>query len=282
VTRSHRKDPTVTVAATATGPREETTGTPDLVRLTDVSIVHGRGRKAVVAVDGADLEIGRKEFVAVIGPSGCGKSTLLKAVAGLLPAGSVQGRIAVDGLDPAAARRANRFAFVFQEPVLAPWRTALQNVRLPLEVAGRDVRARAGRTPEELLELVGLQSFADKLPAELSGGMKQRVSIARALTLEPSVLLMDEPFGALDEITRDHMHSELLTIWSATGSSVVLVTHSLTEAAFVADRVVVMSPRPGRIKTVLRMPFARPRDPALKTSVEFLEAVNEIRAALEA
>jgi NitT/TauT family transport system ATP-binding protein len=257
------------------------TTTRELVRLRDVCIVHGRGERATVAVEGVDLDIGRKEFVCVIGPSGCGKSTLLKALAGLLPAGSVQGDIAIDGRTPGEARRANSFAYVFQEAVLAPWRTALENVRLPLEVA-RGRAAADRRDPEELLELVGLTGFADKLPSQLSGGMRQRVSIARALTLHPSLLLMDEPFGALDELTRDHMHTELLNIWSATDASVVMVTHSLTEAVFMADRVLVMSPRPGRLTETLEIDFPRPRTNDLKTSLTFHTKVNELRAALEA
>ncbi|MFE7977440.1 ABC transporter ATP-binding protein [Streptomyces shenzhenensis] len=251
-----------------------------LVSFRDVSVVHGRGDAAVVAVEGLDLDIARQEFVCVIGPSGCGKSTLLKVIAGLLPAGCVQGTIRVDGATPEQARQANAFAFVFQEPVLAPWRTALENVRLPLEVT----RGRPGgvrRDPRELLELVHLSGFEDKLPHELSGGMRQRVSIARALTLHPSLLLMDEPFGALDELTRDHMHDELLNIWQATDSSVLLVTHSITEAVFMADRVVVMSARPGRLKTILPIGFPRPRRASLKGTVEFLDTVNRVRAALE-
>ncbi|SDG26857.1 ABC transporter ATP-binding protein [Klenkia brasiliensis] len=254
--------------------------TADLVRLRDVCIVHGRGDRATVAVEGVDLAIGRREFLCVIGPSGCGKSTMLKAIAGLLPAGTVQGSITIEGRSPEDARRANSFAYVFQEPVLAPWRTALENVRLPLEVArGRSPEQR--RSPEELLELVGLAGAADKLPGQLSGGMRQRVSIARALTLHPSVLLMDEPFGALDEITRDHMHTELLSIWAATDASVVMVTHSLTEAVFMADRVLVMSPRPGRITAELAVEFERPRTHQLKSDLAFHQKVDELRAALE-
>ncbi|WP_033342723.1 ABC transporter ATP-binding protein [Catenuloplanes japonicus] len=256
----------------ATQPRE-------LVSLRDICIVHGRGPTATIAVEGLDLDIGRQEFVCIIGPSGCGKSTLLKAVAGLLPPASVQGTVTVDGAGADEARKANKFAFVFQEPTLAPWRTALENVRLPLEVAGR---RKPHRSPEELLDLVGLKGAEHKLPHQLSGGMKQRVAIARALTLQPDVLLMDEPFGALDELTRDRMHEELLNIWSATETSVILVTHSLIEAVFMADRVVVMSPRPGRLTATVGIPFDRPRAHALKSRVDFLDKVNEVRTALEA
>jgi NitT/TauT family transport system ATP-binding protein len=227
------------------------------------------------------LSVAANEFVCLIGPSGCGKSTLLKAIAGLLPERSVQGRITVNGGTPTRARRANAFAFVFQDPVLAPWRTVLENVRLPLEVVGGSAQSLASRSPKELIELVGLSGFENALPSELSGGMRQRVAIARALTLQPSVLLMDEPFGALDELTRDRMHAELLDVWSTTSASVLLVTHSIIEAAFLADRVAVMTPRPGRVKAIIEIPFPRPRLPELKTQVTFLKKTNEIRTALE-
>ena len=251
-----------------------------LVHLHRMCVVYGRGEAATIAVEDLNLDIGRKEFICVIGPSGCGKSTVLKALAGLLPPGTAQGTIRIDGRTPEDARRANSFAYVFQEAVLAPWRTALQNVNLPLEVArGGDPADR--RDPAELLELVGLSGFEDAYPDQLSGGMRQRVAIARALTLHPSVLLMDEPFGALDEITRDRMHAELLRIWDQTDTSVVLVTHSLTEAVFMADRVVVMSPRPGRLSAVLDIDFPRPRTNDLKASLPFHEKVNELRLALE-
>jgi NitT/TauT family transport system ATP-binding protein len=242
-------------------------------------VVYGWGRTAVVALDAVDLDVRQNEFVAVIGPSGCGKSTLLRVTAGLINSQFVQGQVLVNGQSPDEARRANSFAFVFQDPVLAPWRTVLQNVRLPLEVvpAGRGAR----RTPAELIKLVGLEGFENALPSALSGGMRQRVSLARSLCLDPSVLLMDEPFGALDELTRDRMHDELLGIWATTDAAVLLITHSIVEAAFLADRVVVMTARPGSVKRVVSIPFPRPRSPQLKTTVEFLDKTNEIRAALE-
>jgi NitT/TauT family transport system ATP-binding protein len=259
---------------------QTTIQTDELVAIEDLCIVHGRGRKATVAVEGIDLSIKRNEVVCIVGPSGCGKSTMLKAIAGLLPPVAVQGSIAIDGRSPADARAANAFAFVFQDSVLAPWRTALENVRLPLEVARRKSK-REGASPQDLLELVGLKGFENALPSQLSGGMKQRVSLARALVMNPSVLLMDEPFGALDEITRDRMHEELLGIWSATNTSIVLVTHSITEAVFLADRVLVMSPRPGRIVAEIPVAFERPRFDLLKTQVEFLDTANAVRAVLE-
>jgi NitT/TauT family transport system ATP-binding protein len=245
----------------------------------DLCIVYGRGSRAVVALEGVDLRIDAGEFVALIGPSGCGKSSFLRAVADLLPARTLQGTLRVEGKTTEDARRANSFAFVFQDPVLAPWRTVMQNVSLPLEVVPPERRS-GTRSPRELIDLVGLTGFEDVLPSALSGGMRQRVAIARALTLEPSILLMDEPFGSLDELTRDRMHDELLGIWSTTTASVLLVTHSIAEAVYLADRVVVMTPRPGRISAVLDIDFPRPRSAALKTTVEFLEKTNEIRARL--
>ena len=215
----------------------------------------------------------------MIGPSGCGKSTLLRVSAGLINPRFVQGQVLVNGQSTDEARRANSFAFVFQDPVLAPWRTVLQNVQLPLEVVPS--KSGASRSPAELVNLVGLTGFENALPSALSGGMRQRVSLARSLCLDHSVLLMDEPFGALDELTRDRMHDELLGIWETTNAAVLLVTHSLVEAAFLADRVVAMTARPGLIKRVISVPFPRPRSPELKTTVEFLDKTNEIRAALE-
>jgi NitT/TauT family transport system ATP-binding protein len=245
----------------------------------DVAVVYGRGARAVVALEGLSLRLRAGEFVSIIGPSGCGKSTFIKAVADLIPARFVQGRLEVVGTSPAEARRANTFAFVFQDPVLAPWRTVLQNVNLPLEVVP-DNRRSVSRSPRELINLVGLHGFEDVLPSALSGGMRQRVAIARALTLEPQVLLMDEPFGALDELTRDRMQDELLATWATTNAAVVFITHSIAEAVYLSDRVVVMTPRPGRMKTILDVGFDRPRRPELKTTVPFLDKTNEVRAAL--
>jgi NitT/TauT family transport system ATP-binding protein len=251
-----------------------------VIEARQLAVVYGRGAKAVVALEGVNLAIGEQEFVSIIGPSGCGKSTFLKAVADLVPERYVQGTLLVGGVSPSEARRRNAFAFVFQDPVLAPWRSVLQNVNLPLEIVTRSDKRSLHRSPRELVNLVGLHGFEDVLPGALSGGMRQRVAIARALTLEPSVLLMDEPFGALDELTRDRMHDELLKIWSATTASVVLVTHSIAEAVYLSDRVLVMSPRPGRLKGVVHTPFERPRDPEIKRTVAFLQKTNEVREML--
>ena len=224
------------------------------------------------------MTIGRNEFVALIGPSGCGKSSFLRAVADLLAPGIVQGTLLVHGGTPRDARRRNEFAFVFQDPTLAPWRSVLENVCLPLEIVRTD--RTASRSPQELIDLVGLRGFEDRLPSALSGGMRQRVAIARALTLDPSILLMDEPFGALDELTRDRMQDELLDIWSTTRASVLLVTHSIAEAVYLADRVAVMSHRPGRLKAVVDIDLPRPRTSEMRTTVGFLEKTNEVRSTL--
>jgi len=190
----------------------------------------------------------------------------------------VQGEVWVNGKSPKEARSSYSFAFVPQDPVLAPWRTVKQNIQLPLEIVPEGRGAR--RSPSDLIELVGLQGFEHALPAALSGGMRQRVSLARALCLEPSVLLMDEPFGSLDALTRDRMNGEFLRIWDTTDAAVLLVTHSIIEAVFLSDRVVVMSERPGSVKREVKVPFSRPRNQEVKTTVEFLETANEIRAAL--
>jgi NitT/TauT family transport system ATP-binding protein len=267
------------MTAPTAGSSSPALGSHPAISARQVAVVYGRGSKAVVALEGMDLDVAPNSFVSLIGPSGCGKSTFLKAVADLVPANSVQGSLSVEGVSPAEARRRNAFAFVFQDPVLAPWRSVIGNVNLPLEVVAPE-RRRHGRTPTDLVELVGLKGFEDALPAALSGGMKQRVAIARALTLEPSVLLMDEPFGALDELTRDRMQDELLSIWHSTTASVLLVTHSIPEAVYLSDRVVVMSSRPGRPKGTIDIGFPRPRRASLKRTVEFLEKENEVREML--
>jgi NitT/TauT family transport system ATP-binding protein len=245
-----------------------------------LSIVYGRGARAVVAVDGLDLDVQAGEFVSIIGPSGCGKSSFLKAVADLVPAEYVQGQLYVDGSPPSAARRAKAFAFVFQDPVLVPWRTVAQNVLLPLEVT-KSRGAIMDRSPQELIDLVGLHGFEDRLPRELSGGMRQRVALARALTMNPRILLMDEPFGALDALSRERMQLELQRILANSTAAVLFVTHSITEAVFLADRVVVLTPRPARLRSVIQIPFPRPRLRQLETSHTFWKLANDVRSALD-
>lgn len=233
------------------------------------------GRSNVtLALDHVSLNLGGGRFGAIIGPSGCGKSTLLRLVADLMQPSA--GRITVGGESPAAARRAHAFGFVFQAPTLLPWRTVVENIELPLAVTGRP----AGIPSDDLVALVGLKGFEKALPHELSGGMQQRVAIARALILKPAILLLDEPFGALDEITREKINLELLRIWSETGTTALLVTHSIAEAVFLSDDVYLMSGRPGRITATVSVPLERPRRLEMMRSQAFFECVNAVRDGL--
>ena len=235
-----------------------------------------RGTENLV-LDAIDLEIPKGELVSVIGPSGCGKSTLLRIFADLVPVTS--GTAVVDGVSPALARGDRRLGVVFQQANLMPWRNVLRNVGLPLEVAGRGRHARDA-TSRTLLELVGLQGYEKHLPRQLSGGMQQRVAIARALSTEPDVLLMDEPFGALDEITRERLNQELLAIWGRLRPTVLFITHSIPEAVFLSSRVVVMGARPGRILGVVDVDLPYPREHAVRTDSRFHEAESRIRSLL--
>jgi len=236
------------------------------------------GPQGVEALRDLTFAVGENEFISVIGPSGCGKSTFLRLVADLLPLTS--GQILIAGEPPQAARRKREIGFVFQEAALMPWRSSDKNVRLPLEVLKRD--GEGGRSiARNLLALVGLRDFAEKRPEELSGGMRQRVSIARSLTYDPRLLLMDEPFGALDQITRDEMNQELLKIWEQKQCTVIFVTHSIAEAIYLSDRVIVLSPRPGQIVEIVDVPMGRPRDAAIKRSPLFFETETKLLGALE-
>ncbi len=228
------------------------------------------------ALDGISLGVPQGEFTAIVGPSGSGKSTLLKIVAGLIPASEGEVRI----LDEPVRAPSPKMSFVFQTPVLLPWRTVLENTLLPLEIAGR-ITADAVDRGRALLELVGLAGYEARYPFEMSWGMQQRVAFTRALIGRPQVLLLDEPFAALDAITREEMNVELLRIWSEIGGSVVLVTHSIAEAVFLADRVVVLSAGPARIVGEHRVPFTRPRDLALMATAEFAELSGHVRQSLE-
>src|SRR5438552_11561871 len=236
-----------------------------------------RGRAQVHALAGISVEVGAGEFITIVGQSGCGKTTLLKILAGLLPrsAGTVtlRGR-AVDG-------PSRDIGIVFQDPVLLPWRTVFGNVMLPVQVLGLDRTASRGRAMH-LLDLVGLVGFEDKYPHELSGGMRQRVALARALVHDPSLLLMDEPFGALDAMTREFMNLELLRIWGESGKTVVFITHSIPEAVFLADRVIVMSARPGRVREVVTVDLPRPRDLDMMASDDFGVYARRIRHLFDA
>jgi len=235
--------------------------------------------EAASALRDVSLVVRDGEFVALLGPTGCGKSTLLRIVADLLQPTSGSARIW--GRSTAEARRATQLGLVFQEAALLPWRTALANVMLPLEVLGVPAGDRQARA-ERLLDSVGLLRSADKLPHELSGGMKQRVSIVRALAWNPPILLMDEPFSALDEITKEQLQDDLLAIWQADRKTVLFVTHNLSEAVYLADRVVVMAANPGRIGKVIDVTLPRPRLPEMRETLPFLDHVRHARAALRA
>jgi len=230
-----------------------------------------------VALTGIDFEVGQQEFISLIGPSGCGKSTLLRAVGDLISV--TEGTVEVNGKSAHQARLDREYGMVFQAPVLFDWRTVEANVRLPLEVTGYP-RAKREAMVQEKLELVELGAFAKHYPHQLSGGMQQRVAIARALALQPSILLMDEPFGALDEMTRERLNSELLDIWNETATTVIFVTHSIPEAVFLSSRVVVMSPRPGRIAETIEIDLPYPRDEGTREEDRYYELVTEVREAL--
>lgn len=230
-----------------------------------------------------DLTIGAGEFVAVLGPSGCGKSTLLRIVAGLIAPSF--GAVRIDGEPPGVARRRKAIGFVFQDPSLLPWRTVEANIALAWEVnrrTGTASRAERRRRVDSMIELVGLDGFARYLPHQLSGGMQQRVAIARALVFNPSVLLMDEPFGALDAITRDGLRDELQRIWLVRRPTIVFVTHSISEAVYLADRIVVLTGRPGRIRAIVDVPLARPRDDVTEASPAFVALVARLKSLLRA
>ncbi len=249
------------------------------VRFDGVSKVFNPGRSnEVAALDDIDLEMRPGEFITLIGPSGCGKSTLLRLAAGLIePTG---GTVEVNDKTATQARLDRDYGMAFQNAGLFDWRTVSRNIELPLELMGWSKTRRRSRSTE-MLELIGLTDFADHHPAELSGGMQQRVAIARALSFSPSLLLMDEPFGALDEMTRERMQNELLRIWSATETTIIFVTHSVPEAVFLSTRVLVMSPRPGRLAEAVAIDIGN-RDELTRQSREFFSAVAEVRTALRA
>jgi len=247
------------------------------VRAVGVGRTFGKRSKAVDAITAVDLEIAAGEFVSLIGPSGCGKSTLMRLIADL--DAPTSGTLQVFGKTARAARLDQEYGIAFQQAGLLPWRTVLQNIALPLELHGMPYAERAERT-EQLADLVGLTDFRDHRPDQLSGGMQQRVAIARAIAEKPRLLLMDEPFGALDEMTRERMQGELARIVARTGAAAVFVTHSIPEAVFLSDRVVVMSPRPGRIVAEIEVPFGKDRAELLRESPEFFAKVTEVREAL--
>jgi NitT/TauT family transport system ATP-binding protein len=249
-----------------------------VVRVAGVDKTFSRGGRVVTkALEKIDLDVAQGEFISLIGPSGCGKSTLLRIVGDLTA--PTAGIVTVNGKSAQQARRDRDYGMVFQAPVLFDWRTVEDNVKLPLEILGWDARRRTARA-REMLDLVELGEFLKHHPYQLSGGMQQRVAIARALAFAPAILLMDEPFGALDEMTRERMNDEVLRIWQQTGTTILFVTHSIPEAVFLSSRVVVMSARPGRITTIVDVDLPRPRNEDTRESRRYFELVTQVREAL--
>ena len=258
---------------------QQTIAAPPVIEVRDLSLTFTTADGPVTALTGIDLTVGRGEFVSLIGPSGCGKTTLLRVIADLeQPTG---GTISVNGVTPHQARQARAYGYVFQAAALYPWRTVARNVALPLEIMGLDRATRDLRVRENL-ELVNLTGFERKFPWQLSGGMQQRASIARALAVRPELLLMDEPFGALDEIVRDHLNEQLLALWAKTDKTVIFVTHSIPEAVFLSTRIVVMSPRPVRVHDVIQSTLPRERTLDIRETPEFLQIAHRVREGLRA
>lgn len=249
------------------------------IAIRDLSVRFDTDDGSVTALENVSVNIPAGGLVTMLGPSGCGKSTLLRAIADLVPASS--GKISVFERTPEEARLARDFAFVFQDATLLPWRTAIDNVRLPLEVGGGTATIEQPVEAGDLLALVGLEGRENALPHELSGGMRQRVAIARALICRPRILLMDEPFGALDEITRDKLNEELLRIWEETGTTIVFVTHSIPEAAFLGQHVLVLASNPGRVREFFEVDLPHPRQLAMRDTMEFVAVTAHLRKLLE-
>ena len=254
-------------------------GTParTAVAVRNASVIYQTADAPVHALSDIDFDIAEGEFVSLIGPSGCGKTTLMRVIADLEKISA--GQVLVNGVSPHDARLARAYGYVFQAPALFPWRTVLANVTLPLQIQGTG-KAEAKRIALEHLERVGLKGFEGKYPWQLSGGMQQRVSIARALSFEPKILMMDEPFGALDEITRDRLNEQLQQLWQRERRTVVFVTHSIAEAVYLSTKIVVMSPRPGRIVKVIDSTLPDERHLGLRDSAEFVALAHEVREAL--
>lgn len=252
-------------------------GAPTVIDIKDLSLVFETNDGPVHALSNINLTIKRGEFVSFIGPSGCGKTTLMRVVADLEKPTS--GSVTVNGLTPEQARLDRSYGYVFQAAALFPWRTIEDNIGLPLEIMGYSAAERKARI-EKNLALVNLTGFGKKFPWQLSGGMQQRASIARALSFDPDMLLMDEPFGALDEIVRDHLNEQLLKLWAATQKTVIFVTHSIPEAVFLSTKIVVMSPRPGRIHEIIDCDLGPDRTLDIRESDAFLKIAHRVREGL--
>lgn len=259
--------------------REVESGVSSVISAKNLSLTFQTNDGPVHALKDVDLEINKGDFVSFIGPSGCGKTTFLRCMADLEQ--PTAGEITVNGVSPAEARKARAYGYVFQHAGLYPWRTIGGNIRLPLEIMGVD-KAEQDKSVKEVLELVHLEGFEKKYPWQLSGGMQQRASIARALAFHADILLMDEPFGALDEIVRDHLNEQLLELWARTNKTIGFVTHSIPEAVYLSTKIVVMSPRPGRIHDVIESTLPKERPLEIRDSPEFIDISHRVRDGLRA
>ncbi len=269
----------MTPATLVSAPIEEKKPDPVAIDIRGLSLTFKTADTPVHALADIDLTIRRGEFISLIGPSGCGKTTLVRVIADLERPS--RGSIEVNGVSSEAARQNRAYGYVFQAPALYSWRSVMRNVTLPLEIMGLPAAERKVRAVK-YLAMVGLGGFERKFSWQLSGGMQQRVSIARALSFEPELLLMDEPFGALDEITRDHLNEQLLRLWEKTGKTVVFVTHSIAEAVFLSNRIVVMSPRPGRILEIIESDLPADRGLDIRETTQFIDIAHRVRRALRA
>ena len=264
----------------STTPTQDADGlSPLVIRASNLDLTFKTNDGPVHALKDGNLEVNKGDFVSFIGPSGCGKTTFLRCIAGLETPTS--GALSVNGMTPDDARRARAYGYVFQAAGLYPWRTIGGNIRLPLEIMGFS-KVEMGERTKRVLNLVDLEGFEKKFPWQLSGGMQQRASIARALAFDADILLMDEPFGALDEIVRDHLNEQLLQLWARTEKTIAFVTHSIPEAVYLSTKIVVMSPRPGRISDVIESPLPRDRPLSIRDSAEFIAIANRVRDGLHA
>jgi NitT/TauT family transport system ATP-binding protein len=264
----------------STTPTQDADGlSPLVIRASNLDLTFQTNDGPVHALKDVNLEVNKGDFVSFIGPSGCGKTTFLRCIAGLETPTS--GALSVNGMTPDDARRARAYGYVFQAAGLYPWRTIGGNIRLPLEIMGFS-KVEMGERTKRVLNLVDLEGFEKKFPWQLSGGMQQRASIARALAFDANILLMDEPFGALDEIVRDHLNEQLLQLWARTEKTIAFVTHSIPEAVYLSTKIVVMSPRPGRISDVIESPLPRDRPLSIRDSAEFIAIANRVRDGLHA